>query len=185
MEQAMIRENQQRFSGRTGIGLLIGFIGTIILMTTGSSGMFSGMNAYGLFIILACLFYGMNSNIIKFNLHGLPALTITSMSMLFVLPVALIYLFGFTEVVTTYSQSEESLTALGYIALLGVMSTAVAVTLFNKLVQMTSPVFTSTVTYLLPIVAVLWGLLDNEVLLPGHYLAMLTILVGVYVTNRR
>lgn len=175
----------QRFPIRTGIGILIGFLGTVLLMTTGSDGLFSGLNLYGLFIVLACLFYGMNGNIIKYNLSGVPALTITSLSMFFVLPVVIIYLFGMTDFTTTFRESEGALRALGYVVFLGIMSTAIAVTLFNKLVQMTNPVFTSSVTYLLPIVAVLWGLFDNEVLLPGHYLAMLTILVGVYITNRR
>ena len=77
---------------------------------------------------------------------------------------------------------------MGFILLcgfLGIMSTAVAMTMFNKLVQISSTIFASSVTYLIPIIAVIWGLLDNEVLLLQHYLGMLVILIGVYITNRK
>ena len=71
-----------------------------------------------------------------------------------------------------------------YICVLGVLGTAVALIIFNKIVQLTNPVFTSSVTYIIPVVAVVWGLLDGETLLLNHLLGMLAVLIGVYITNQ-
>jgi len=65
------------------------------------------------------------------------------------------------------------------------MSTAVAVSIFNKLVKMTTPLFASSVTYIMPIVSVLWGVLDGEHLFIGHFIGMSAILGGVYIANRK
>ena len=175
----------QKFPLRTGLGLFIGFGGTLLLMTTGASGMFSGISYYALFIVLATVLYGFNVNIIKYNLYGLKAVNLTALSMFLVLPVAAGYLFGSTDFVLKMEQQEGAWLSLFYVDILRIFGTPDAITLFNKLVQMTSPVFTSSVTYLIPIVAVLWGLFDGERLQFGHYLGMATILLGVYITNRR
>ena len=175
----------QKITLRVGIGLLIGFVGTALLMSTGAKGLLSGINYYALFIVAATILYGFSVNIIKYNLQGLNAITLSSISMFLVLPVAATYLFAGTDFVVKMQTNRQAWWSLGYTSILGVFGTAVAMTMFNKLVQLTSPVFTSSVTYLIPIVAVMWGILDGEHLLWGHYLGMATILVGVYITNRR
>ncbi len=68
--------------------------------------------------------------------------------------------------------------------LLGVLGSAIAMVLFNRLIQMTSAVLASSVTYLIPIVAILWGVLDGEAILFQHYLGMSVILIGVYLVNK-
>jgi drug/metabolite transporter (DMT)-like permease len=65
------------------------------------------------------------------------------------------------------------------------MGTAFAVILFNKLIQITSAVYASSVTYLIPIVAILWGVLDNESLFFTHYIGISFILFGVYLVNKK
>jgi len=151
----------------------------------GSGGLVENINLYGLFVVLATIFYGINVNIIKFKLVGLRALTITSISLLIVLPFAAIYLFGFTDFMYKLINAEGALFSLGLVVLLGVMGTAIALVLFNKLVQITTTIFTSSVTYLIPLVAVLWGFLDGEILLFAHYSGMVIIFVGVFITNRK
>lgn len=175
----------QKFPKQTAVGLFIGFAGTLILMTTGSSGMFSSISYYALFIVLATVLYGFNVNIIKYNLYGMKAVDLTAISMFLVLPVAAGYLFGATDFVVKMQEQDGAWLSLFYVSILGVFGTAIAITIFNKLVQMTSPVFTSSVTYLIPIVAVFWGLFDGESLQLGHYLGMLAVLLGVYITNRK
>lgn len=170
---------------RQSIGLTIGFLGTAVLVTAGSGGLMENIDFYGLFVVLATVFYGINVNIIKFKLIGLRALTITSISLLIVLPFAATYLFGFTDFIYKLNNAEGAIFSLGVVVLLGVMGTAIALVLFNKLVQITTPIFTSSVTYLIPIFAVLWGYLDGEVLLFPHYSGMAIILVGVFITNRK
>jgi len=170
---------------RQSLGLTIGFLGTVVLVMAGSGGLVENINLYGLFVVLATFFYGINVNIIKFKLVELRALTITSISLLIVLPFAAAYLFGFTDFIYKLNHAEEALFSLGVVVLLGIMGTAIALVLFNKLVQITTPIFTSSVTYLIPVVAVLWGFLDGEILLSAHYSGMAIIFVGVFITNRK
>jgi drug/metabolite transporter (DMT)-like permease len=175
----------QYITKRIIIGLIIGFGGTLLLVSAGVGGFLTNLNYYALYILLATLFYGFNVNIIKYKLSGVNALTLTSLSMLFVLPIALYYLLVHTPFITTMETHPLAWDSFFYVVLLGIMSTAVAMTMFNKLVQISSTIFASSVTYLIPIIAVIWGLIDNEILLLQHYIGMLVILIGVYITNRK
>lgn len=173
----------QRQSSRVFIGIFIGFIGTVILITAGSGGKISNFNFYAFFVVLATLFYAMNVNITKYHLHGLRSLSITSISLAFVGPIAAIQLFFFTDFPVKIMEVEGTLLATFYILLLGVIGTALALIIFNELVSLTDPVFTSSVTYIIPVVAVAWGLLDGETLLVSHLFGILAVLFGVYITN--
>ena len=167
------------------IGIIVGLAGTVFLMLARSSGAIDTLNLYALYIVIATLCYGISVNLIKYRIGDLKALTITSISMVLVAPFALAYLFLFTDFVYKMNTASLAFTSLGYIALLGVMGTAIALVLFNHLIKITSPVFSSSVTYLIPIVAIVWGLIDGEVLLFGHYLGMIAIVGGVYLVNKK
>lgn len=175
----------QRFTKSQVVGIIVGFFGTIFLVFAGSKGSMDGINYYGLFVVLATICYGLNANVIKFRVEGLNALTITSISLGMVTPIALVYLLFFTDVTYQVLNQVEAQKSLMYVSILGVMSTALAMGLFNKLIQITTPIFTSSVTYLIPIVAVIWGIWDGEVLLTGHFIGMFGILTGVYIANRK
>ena len=168
---------------RIFIGILIGFVGITVLAMAGGSGGFS-VNGYVFFVVLATVCYGTNVNLIKHHLHKLQALTVTAISLMIAGPVALVYLIGFTDFFTKVVSSPEVQLAAGYTALLGILSTAIALSLFNRILQLTDTVFASSVTYLIPIVAIIWGLIDQEVLLPMHYVGIGTIIFGVWITNR-
>jgi len=176
---------RQYITKRMVMGLIIGFVGTILLVSSKGDSLLGNLNYYAFYIILATLFYGINVNVIKYKLTGVNALTLTSLSMLMVLPFAVYYLFMNTPFVSTMQTHPLAWNSFFYVVLLGIMSTAVAMTLFNRLVQISSTIFASSVTYLIPIIAVMWGLFDNELLLPRHYFSMLLILLGVYITNRK
>ena len=75
--------------------------------------------------------------------------------------------------------------ALIYVGILGIAGTALALIFFNKLLQMTHPIFASSVTYLIPIVAIIWGVLDGEKLVAGHYVGMAITIFGVWLVNRK
>ncbi len=175
----------QRFRGYAILGTIIGFGGTVILIAANSDGGLGKFNSYALLIVLATLMYGGNLNLIKFKIEHLRSITITSISVLLIGPPALIYLLGFTDFVYKLQTVEGAWLSFGYIAILGLMSTAVAVVLFNQLVKSHSPLFASSVTYLIPIVAVMWGVLDGEHLYAGHYIGMIAIIGGVYLANRK
>ena len=175
----------QKFTKGNYWGIALAFIGTVVLLTAGSGGKLAEFNYYALFIVLATAMYGTNLNIIKYKLAHLSPLVITSVSILLVGPFAGIYLLTATDFTVKLATAEGSWQALGYIVLLGVMSTAIALVIFNKLVQMTTPIFTSTVTYLIPIVALTWGILDGEVLIVGQIIGITAILLGIFITNRK
>ncbi|NJN42280.1 MAG: EamA family transporter [Flammeovirgaceae bacterium] len=174
----------QRFRKISFLGIAVGLAGTIILILSRSDTSLSGINLFALLIVIATALYGINLNFIKFKIQDIRSLTITSVSVLLIGPFALIYLFGFTDFTTKLTSVEGGWKAMGFVVLLAFMSTAIATVMFNKLIKISSPVFASSVTYLMPIVAVMWGLLDGETLYIGHILGMVAIVGGVYLANK-
>lgn len=176
---------KQKMAFNTGIGLIIGLAGTIYLVFTGSSDNIGSVNYYVLYVLLATLCYGINLNILKYFLHDLSAKTITSISLLLVGPIAMVYLFSATDFIQKLTTQGGGGKAFFYVVVLGVVGTAIALLFFNRLVKITSPVFTSLVTYLIPIVAVAWGILDNEVIRTSHYIGMAIIIAGIFIAGRK
>ncbi|HNV29865.1 MAG TPA: DMT family transporter, partial [Cyclobacteriaceae bacterium] len=175
----------QRFRGFAILGIIISFTGTILLALSRSGGSITGFNVYALLIVAACALYGANLNWVKFKIHDLGSVAITSVSLLFIGPLGAAYLFLFTDFTTTLTTVPGAWKAFGFVVLLALMSTAVANLLFMKLVRISTPLFASSVTYIMPIVAVMWGVIDGEKLLPGHFLGMAAILGGVYLANKK
>lgn len=176
---------KQKFKNLAVVGILLGFVGAIVLMFARSGGALGSINVFALLIVIACIFYACNLNFIKYKITDLNALTITSISVLLISPLAIIYLLGFTEFTTKLGIIDGAWKACGFVVLLGVMSTAIATFLFNRLVKISTPIFASSVTYLMPIVAVSWGLLDGEALGLGHFIGMAAVITGVYLANRK
>jgi drug/metabolite transporter (DMT)-like permease len=174
-----------RFKTMAIVGIMLGFAGGVILSISRSDGAVAGFNVFALLIVLACFCYGSNLNLIKFKISDLGSLTITSVSLLLIGPLAILYLFGFSDFTHKLTTQPDAWKAFGFIVLLGFMSTAVATILFNRLVKMSTALFASSVTYALPIVAVMWGLLDGERLGIGHFIGMAAIIGGVYLANRK
>ena len=166
------------------LGVLIGFIGTAILILKGASINPDQNYWYALFPIIASIGYAFNVNILKKHLYDLNALTVTVGNfVILIIPTFIVLLFsGFFQ---SFEYTKETYPSLIYITILAVFGTAFAKTLFNRLVQMSSPIFSSSVTYLIPIVAVFWGVLDGEKLTFLQLLAGILILLGVYQTNRK
>lgn len=176
---------KQHFRGFAVFGMLIGLAGSVVLVMAGKESVFTGFNMYALLVVFACVLYGTNLNFIKFKIHNLNAVTITSIAMMLIGPLALIYLLGFSDFILHMKTIEGSWSAFGYIVLLGIMSTAIATSLFTILVKITSPFFASSVTYLMPVVSVMWGMWDGEALVFMHFIGMALILGGVWVANRK
>lgn len=176
---------KQKFKNLAIAGIVLGFLGGVLLMFARTGGEIGSLNSYALLIVVACIFYGANLNFIKYKITDLKALTITSGSLLMIGPLAAIYLFGFSDFTVKLQTIDGAWKATAYIVLLGIMSTAIATFLFNRLVKISTPIFASSVTYILPIVAVGWGLLDGEALGLGHFIGMAAITVGVYLANRK
>jgi len=175
----------QKINLKTVLGLFIGFLGTVLLIVAGSGGSLSDLNYYGLYVVLATVFYGANLNLIKFKIPDLRARTITSISLLIVGPLSILYLLLATGFIEKTNHVEGAWFSFSAVVILGVLGTAIALIIFNQLVKITSPIFTSSVTYVIPIIAVGWGLLDDEKLFIGHYFGMALIILGVYLSRTK
>ncbi|MFL2637783.1 MAG: DMT family transporter [Flavobacteriaceae bacterium] len=165
-------------------GVIIGLIGSVILMYQGSVINPDQNILYVFFIILSSILYATSLNILKVHLQDVSAVAITVGNFIFIFPLALIVFLN-----SDYKQidlsSLETKNAIFYILLLSVFGTVFAKILFNKFVQIASPVFVSSVTYTLPIVALFWGLLDGEIFTLNQLFATVIILVGVYLANKK
>ncbi len=158
------------------IGVLIGLCGTLALVYVSTNVGASANYWYSLLVVGATLCYGISVNVLKEKLYELDAALITSLAFITIGPACLTYLLFATPVVETI-QTEAGQKSLLYIAILSVFGTAFAVILFNKLIKHTSSVFASSVTYLIPIVAVFWGFIDGEVI-TGLQIGMFTIILS-------
>jgi len=176
---------QQRFKGYAVFGIAISMAGAILLTLTQAENTALQFNSYALLVVAACVFYGANLNWIKFKVTGLGSITITSVSLLFIGPLAAAYLFGFTDFISILTHTPGAWRAFGFVVVLALMSTAIANLLFNKLIKISTPIYASSVTYLMPIVSVMWGVLDGEKLLINHFIGMAAILGGVYLANKK
>ena len=173
-----------KFGIYQSLGLIMGFIGSILLIFLRQDMKSLGhINYYALLIILATIFYGINTNIIKVHLSEMKPLHIAGGALFLIGPIATIYLFTTNFVFVTLSH-KQAWQALIYLFILGAIGTSFAFIIFNKLLKITSPIFAVSVTYIVPIVAVLWGIIDDEEFYTIHLLAMTLIIVGVYLTNR-
>src|SRR5690606_7611985 len=94
-------------------------------------------------------------------------------------------ILGITGFFNEFSGTPEQWKGLGYVTILGLVGTATAMILFYKLIQQTSAIFASVVTYLMPVVAVMWGILDGEKLTVIHALGGILILAGVYLIQTK
>ena len=166
------------------LGVLIGLGGAIFLIVKGSATGMQGNIWYGGLVVLASILYALSANTVKASLQEMKAFDISVLSYVMIGIPGIIFLLssGFVEVLTTH---EAGWTSLGYIALLSIFGTVLSSILFFKLVHMTNAVFASTVSYLIPLVALMWGMVDGELIEWYHLVGMAAILLGVYISSRK
>ncbi|WP_396597532.1 DMT family transporter [Dokdonia sp. R86516] len=172
-----------KFIKQQFIGVLLGLIGAGALIYIGAQINEEQNYWYASLVIIAASLYALNVNIIKRHLQEVSAIAIAAGNFVFLIIPALIILFysDFFELpLSTDTTLQQS---MGYIVVLSIFGTAIAKVMFNKLVQISNPVFASSVTYLMPIISVTWGLLDGEAFTSLQVIATLIILTGVYIGN--
>ncbi|MVO08972.1 EamA family transporter [Flavobacterium sp. TP390] len=169
---------------RQVFGVIIGFVGCLLLVLFGEGSNTTENYYYALLILLASLFYGINVNLIKKYLSDLKPLTISTGNFVVIFIPALVVLY-FSDFFVIASQ-EKVLTSLGYIAILGVIGTGLSNILFFKLIQLSSPVFAASVTYIIPVVAILLGyFFMDESLNFIQACGAFIVLLGVYLSSRK
>ena len=178
------------------LGVVIGFIGVIILITQRQVS--TEQNKFALFPLAATILYGINMNVVKVKLGHLPSTDILK------------GVFGFIALIFTpiiiYNgvlndldfslwtpqfwihsdipdvQKMNSLTAIVFLGLIG---TLFASWLFYLLMKSTNALFASMNTYLMPLMAIFWGWLDSEPIGWPHFISLFVILIGVYLVSKR
>lgn len=167
------------------LGVVLGFFGALGLILVGAQMYADQDYRYALLILLAALGYACNANIIKAKLQGTSPLAIaTGNFMVITLPALIILpLSGFFD--TVVLEGPYFWSSLGYLTLLCLLSTCIAKIMFNRLIQMADPVFSVSVTYLIPVVGLMWGLVDGESFAPQQLLAACLILLGVYLVTQK
>ena len=165
-------------------GVIIGFIGCVLLVLFGDGENTTENYYYAILIVIASIFYGINVNLIKKYLSDLKPLAISTGNfvVMFVPALLVLYFSGFFDIV----HQEKVQTSLGFIVVLGIVGTGFSNILFFKLIQLSSPVFASSVTYIIPVVAIMLGyLFMNETLSIVQVIGALVVLVGVYFSSRK
>lgn len=166
------------------IGVIVGFIGTYLLIDRGIQLNPDQNYLYAGLVILCSFLYGFNVNIIKKYLNDVPAVTIAAghFSVIFIPAIIIFLLSGFN-----YDQIHDpnTMRSIGYVLILSIFGTALAKVLFNKLVQMSTAVFASSVTYSLLIVSLFWGILDGELFSFNQLMATMLIVMGVLLSSRK
>jgi len=174
------------FTRRKVIGILLGLLGSVLLVLLGAEEIdLIEKFTYAFLVLLATICYGVSANVLKqlLSKEQLDAITISGLGLI----ISSIPYLVFLVASQTY-QSFNSPTvwiSFGYACILAVVGTAFAQVMFNRLMRMTDPVFSTSVTYLIPIVALGWGLLDGEPLTTGQIGCTGIILGGIYIVNRK
>jgi len=162
-------------------GLILGLIGAVGLVYKGSN-VFTSIDIHSLLVVLATICYGITANEIKSNLKDMDGVKITMFGFLFTGPFAGAYLLfsKFPDVET----DRYLFINLGFVLILALFGSVLALILFNNLIKHTPILFSVSVTYLIPVMAIMWGVIDGEIVTVVHLLWMGVILLGVFIINK-
>ena len=164
-------------------GLIIGLIGACLLIAGGKSNESHGDLLHSFAVIAATICYGFSVNIIRSKLSDVDSVSNTAMVLMFTAIPMGTSLF-FTDFISRTSTVPGAGMSLVYVLILAAFGTALSTVLFNQLIKASDALFASSVTYLIPIVAILWGIADNEKLSPIHFVGLAGALIGVYLINK-
>ena len=164
------------------LGVFIGLIGAIFLSLNNLNQSIS-INIYVYLVVFASLLYAISANVIKRYLYDLDSTDITSIVFLIVGPLSGVYIFS-TDFIVLF-ENNKAFESLAYITILAIICTALAAVIFYKLIKISSPTFATSVTYLIPIVALFWGFIDGEKLIGQYFVGVALIFSGLYLVNKK
>lgn len=166
------------------IGLIVGFLGTSLLIIFSNEKDGFTADLFGLFVVVATLLYGINLNLVKYHLNHLKPITITSFSIVSILPITIYILLNFTPFLSHISDFKSYSLEFSYVFILGVLGTSIATIVFYNVIKIKDTVFASMVTYLMPIVAIVLGVIDGEIINAIQLFGMALILSGVIINGK-
>ncbi|MBK9492337.1 MAG: EamA family transporter [Haliscomenobacter sp.] len=166
------------------LGILLGLAGAACLILMGKGGIANSPVGYALLIVLATLCYATGTNLIASKFRDMDSLLVSAGSFGTVgVPMGIYLLLG-TDFIPRLAALPNPWLAMGYVATLSWVGTVLATIIFFKVIQQTSAIFGATVAYLMPIVAILWGVLDGEKIGLLHVVCMAIILLGVSLSRK-
>ena len=168
-----------KFSRLKAFGVIFGLAGAVFLII-GQDIQFEFSHV--MMAIVATLCYGINVNIIKQKLDNYPPLLVAA------LPLAIISIAGFAVLsylgLNINVHDMQFIYSFGATLLLAFIGTSISLIMFNRLIQQTNTVFATSVTYLIPIVALFWGLFDHEKILYNHFIGLVFILGAIWMIRK-
>jgi drug/metabolite transporter (DMT)-like permease len=165
-------------------GIIVGLISAVLLVVFERGDNKFRNIQFGLLLVIATFCYALSVNGIRKYLGGLNSVTATVWAFTIIGPIALVYLFGFTEFTHHLLEQPKASSSLAFVAILAIVGTALSVILYNVLIRSSGAVFASSCTYLIPVVALGWGFLDGESVNMVQILAIVAVITSVYLINR-
>lgn len=166
------------------IGVAVSLVGAVFLLGFNNSES-SKNGIYSLLVVAATFSYAISVNGIKKYLSHVNSVAASVWSFTIIGPLAIVYLFVNTDFIMHLTQHPQGYVSLGYVSILAIAGTALAIIAFNTLIKQAGTVFSASCTYLIPIVAVGWGLLDGEIITAVQFLAVGIIILGVWLINKK
>lgn len=167
------------------LGVFLGLIGAVGLISISGGRSFEFNSQYAVYVVIATICYATNVNLIKYRLARIDPIAITSLSFLVIGLPTMVHLLVFTDFFHRMGNTPDIWHGLLYVSILAIVGTGLALMMFNSLVKIASPVFASSVTYLIPIVAIFWGIADGESFTWVSLIWIVTILTGVLLVNKK
>jgi drug/metabolite transporter (DMT)-like permease len=167
------------------VGIMSGLVGAMVLLYFNDGGDTSTNVLYSLLVVAATVCYAISVNGIKHYLSNMNSVTATVGAFTITGPIALAYLFIQTDFINDLKTNPMALGSLGYVSLLAIVGSALSVIVYNTLIKEAGAVFASTCTYLIPIIAVIWGVLDGETVNLPQVCGVVVVILSVYMINRR
>ena len=166
------------------LGILIGLIGVVVLFYSSKEGKINFQYfGYASLILLATIFYGMNVNMVSHFLKDVNPVHIATVSIAFmIIPTA--FVLWQQHFLQLAFEDEKVQFAILESVMLGIVGTAIATALFYVLIKRAGGLFASLVTYSIPVVGIIWGIADGEIVGPIQFGCLAIILAGVYITSK-
>ena len=165
-------------TSRHVIGIVISFAGVLLMMTSGAEDTDAHI-FYIVLVLFATLLYAVSTTTAAAKLVHIPAKLLSAFVFFYVLALPSLVALMFSGFFSEFDFSKEKWVGLGYVSLLSVFGTGLAMMLQYRLMNISGALFASTVTLLMPIVAVAWGFIDGERLSAFQILGGLVILTGL------
>ncbi|MGB2128817.1 MAG: DMT family transporter [Flavicella sp.] len=172
------------FSKKQIFGTLLGLAGTLALLLNSALENPTKNYGYAFLVLIAASGYAFSVNFIKTKLPKLDTVSITTATFTVLIPPTLMVLC-FSGFFDKAISDPLVLSSLGYVTILAALGTSMAMLLFNKLIQISSPVFSASVSYLITVVAVIWGIIDGEKLTFIQLAAAALVIYGVIKAQRK